>query len=437
MSFLLSPRVQVQRRVSTPRSNPRADGQPRSILKRKHSEKYAEKAPALSTGKKEFGFVSVPQVHEFDTDSPSRFHLPAAVKVPVERMDTAELKFHVDVLAPEESVDEMTREEQESIVRAAAVESLLHQLAVMDITSPTDDEENLKLRVNFLNKIQKLSHLLDATGENLSSLSIAELARQLKENHRELVLTSRRETLQDRLASAMLKESNNFRVGCGYDHGLRFMTSDERIGDLSHRELATELKRLGCSRVPRKKVERQELLTDLYEDRSARALQGHFKTVLKNELAVRGMPSDREGLVEHLLALKKMRADMMKRLARNERENKAMQTGQNNVEGRNEVLVSSPSALPRSHKRRRIDEDSEEGIFDDFADEEASMPDSSETQTAQHPIISLEHLPDKAFLESSSIEQLQFEALFAHICINALTDDPKQELSKRNSCSIL
>ena len=39
----------------------------------------------------------------------------------------------------------------------------------------------------------------------------------------------RREVLEYRLAAAMLKESDNFRIGQGYDHGLRFMTTDERL----------------------------------------------------------------------------------------------------------------------------------------------------------------------------------------------------------------
>ena len=40
---------------------------------------------------------------------------------------------------------------------------------------------------------------------------------------------ARREILEDRLAAALLKESDNFRVGQGYDHGLRFMTTTERL----------------------------------------------------------------------------------------------------------------------------------------------------------------------------------------------------------------
>ena len=316
-------------------------------------------------------------------------------------MDSEELEFNVNIVGAEAQ----SREEQEAVLRAQFVNEFLDKLGLMGITSPTVDHHELRLRVDFLKKLERQAHLHYATGENLSRMTLAELTQRLTENHRELVTTTSRETLQDRLAAALLKESNNFRVGCGYDHGLRFMTIEERLEDLSYKELATELKKLGCKRVPRKKVERESLLAGMMESQCHDQLQYHFEEVLMNELEARDLPTDREGLSAYLKGLLEQRKEELERMARDP-------VGPDE----DDDLVSSPSA-----KRRRIN------------------PDEVQRSSAKigNPITALEHLPSTTFIEKSSLKQVQFEALYANMCLRALKEDPQEELSRRTSCAIL
>ena len=352
--------------------------------------------------RKSFGFISVPQVHEFDTDSPAQYRLPSTAKKPIEKMNSQELTFNVGVVGAEAE----SRAEQEAVLHAQFVNEFLNKLGRMGITSPTVDHDELKLRVDFLKKLERQAHLQYATGENLTRLSVAELTQQLTDNHRELVTTTRRETLQDRLAAALLKESNNFRVGCGYDHGLRFMTIEERLEDMSYKELSVELKELGCKKVPRKKVEREQLLAGMMESQCEAALQHHFDQVLVNELDIRDLPTDREGLVAYMTGLLEERKAELERLTIDPDDSEE-----------DDDLVSSPSA-----KRRRVDPD--------------AMANGAAKQQG-NPIVSLKHLPSAAFLKKSTLQQIQYEALYACVCMRAIEEDPQQELSRRGSCAIL
>ena len=115
--------------------------------------------------------------------------------------------------------------------------------------------------------------------------SVEDLALQLtKKKEKVEQVDARREILEDRLAAALLKESDNFRIGQGYDHGLRFMTTDERLEEYSYQELYTELKtKFNVEKIPRKKNERRHMLYMEVEKKCKAELLEHFKRVLKHQ----------------------------------------------------------------------------------------------------------------------------------------------------------
>ena len=143
-------------------------------------------------------------------------------------MDANECDKVLEFMGKKSNITSPTKKKR--AVLKVASDTLKDKLSYLGIVSPTDDLDELKNRVEFLKKLERQAHLRYAVGEDLTTYSVESLAMQLMEKKEKVQqVDARREILEDRLAAALLKESDNFRVGQGYDHGLRFMTTTERL----------------------------------------------------------------------------------------------------------------------------------------------------------------------------------------------------------------
>ena len=367
------------------------------------------------TKKKNTLFISVPQVHEFQTDSPVTFRLPTSSKKSVEKMDANECDKVLEFMGKKSNITSPTKKKR--AVLKVATDTLKNKLSYLGIVSPTDDLDELKNRVEFLKKLERQAHLRYAVGEDLTTYSVESLAMQLMEKKEKVQqVDARREILEDRLAAALLKESDNFRVGQGYDHGLRFMTTTERLEEYTHQELYKELKtKFNKKKVPRKKEERRAMLTEEVEKQCKSQLVQHFKDVLISELQVRNLPTETSEMIAYMADLKKERDAALEAKAREDEE-----ADDDDGDG----LVSSPSA-----KRRKLSRTN--SLHDEDLDGEGYVPNVKST------ILLLNYLPPLSFLKKSTPDQIRFEVLFAYMCMNALTVKPSISLQRRNSCEIL
>ena len=162
------------------------------------------------TKKKNTLFISVPQVHEFQTDSPVTFRLPTSSKKSVEKMDANECDKVLEFMGKKSNITSPTKKKR--AVLKVATDSLKDKLSYLGIVSPTDDLDELKNRVEFLKKLERQAHLRYAVGEDLTTYSVESLAMQLLDKKEKVQqVDARREILEDRLAAALSQESDNFR----------------------------------------------------------------------------------------------------------------------------------------------------------------------------------------------------------------------------------
>ena len=333
-------------------------------------------------------------------------------------MDANECDKVLEFMGKKSNITSPTKKKR--AVLKVATDSLKNKLNYLGIVSPTDDLDELKNRVEFLKKLERQAHLRYAVGEDLTTYSVESLAMQLLDKKEKVQqVDARREILEDRLAAALLKESDNFRVGQGYDHGLRFMTTTERLEEYTHQELYKELKtKFNKKKVPRKKEERRAMLTEEVEKQCKSQLVQHFKDVLVSELRVRNLPSERNEMITYMANLKKERDAVLEAKARDDEE--ADEGDDDDSDG----LVSSPSAKRRKLRRTN-------SLHAEDLEGEGFLP------NVKSSVSSLNYLPPISFLKNSTSDQICFEVLFAYMCLNALTVKPDISLQRRNSCEIL
>ena len=415
---------------------------PKSIMKTNKKRKYTPGGSYISTftggsvqKKKNTLFISVPQVHEFQTDSPVTFRLPTSSKKSIEKLDSKACDEVLQVMG-KKSIKSPNKKKK-AVLKVVA-EQFKEKLEYLGIVSPTDDIKELRNRVEFLKKLERQAHLRYAIGEDLTLYSIEELARQLLEKKEKVKRTDiRREVLEDRLAAAMLKESDNFRIGQGYDHGLRFMTTDERLEEYSHKELYTELKtKYNIKKIPRKKNDRREMLYKEVEKACKAQLVDQFCNVLKSELIVRHLPNEsKKEMIEYMEDLRNQRNKALKAQAE---KGPSIDSEDDDDDDDDEDggLVSSPSAKRRKISRSSSSSSSISISSDLFDINEKDIIETQAPDVDKH-ILSIKYLPSNSFLKKASLEQVQFEVLFAYVCLNALTANPSVSLERRSSCNIL
>ena len=98
---------------------------------------------------------------------------------------------------------------------------------------------------------------------------------------------------EDRLVAALMKECSGYR-GMGYDHGVRFMSVEEELEELTDAGLRAELRRRGFKSIPRTKNGKYEALYELLETEHEADLEDSIDAVMTAELEKRGLPTTKK-----------------------------------------------------------------------------------------------------------------------------------------------
>lgn len=164
------------------------------------------------------------------------------------------------------------------------------------IMSKRMTREQLVARLNLVKRLMARANLHVLTKILVTDYSDKELCAQLS-RFREAVhgenACGSRAAYEDRLVAALMKDCSGYR-GMGYDHGVRFMSVEEELEELTDAGLRAELRRRGFKSIPRTKDGKYEALYELLETEHEADLEDSIDAIMTAELVKRGLPTTKK-----------------------------------------------------------------------------------------------------------------------------------------------